>query len=350
MPAGVRPLAILLSGVLFATLLSATAATGQILNGKLVDAGTGLPIDGAFIVLIGSGGLELTGVLSAEDGSFQLRAPKPGTYTLRADRIGYRSTSSSPIELAATGLADYILAVPVDAIALTGITTEAERRCVARPEEGLETARLWEEARKALSAARWTDEQHLHSYQILRYHRVLDPRSLVIMTEETESGWRRSGRPFETPPADQLVIHGFVQVTPAGELYYAPDAGILLSDAFLDTHCFGVRAGEAGLIGLAFKPLPDRSVPDVEGVLWLNESEAELRYLEYSYTGLSFPARMARKFGGRLEFERLPTGAWIIRRWSIRGPIRGLGGRYTAAAVQEEAGEVTEIIASRRRK
>jgi hypothetical protein len=171
----------------------------------------------------------------------------------------------------------------------------------------------------------------------------------VIKTEETESGWRSSGRPFETPPAEELVTHGFVRTTEAGEHYYAPDADVLLSDAFLDTHCFGVRVGGPGLIGLAFEPLPDRSVPDVEGVLWLDESEAELRFLEYGYTGLSFPARMARKFGGRLEFERLPTGAWIIRRWSIRGPIRGLGGRYSAAAVQEEGGEVTEIITRRRR-
>ncbi|NIQ25989.1 MAG: hypothetical protein GTN88_05475, partial [Gammaproteobacteria bacterium] len=191
---------------------------------------------------------------------------------------------------------------------------------------GLELARVWEEARKALAATRWTEERQLFAFWIHRYSRVLDPNTLVIQQEKSDSVWRAGGKPFITPPADELIADGFVQRTASGELYYAPDAEVLLSDSFLDTHCFALepaRDERPGLVGLAFRPVRGRGVTDVEGVLWLDERSAELRYLEFRYAGLRFPAHMdvARSgFGGRLDFERLPTGAWIIRRWRIRGP------------------------------
>lgn len=54
-------------------------------------------------------------------------------------------------------------------------------------------------------------------------------------------------------------------------MFYAPDAEVLLSDAFLDSHCFSLREatvqGEARL-GLTFEPVPGRTIPEVRGVLW----------------------------------------------------------------------------------
>ena len=46
-------------------------------------------------------------------------------------------------------------------------------------------------------------------------------------------------------------------------IYWAPDAAVLLSDEFLDTHCFHVTRNERrapGLIGLAFQPVRGRNL------------------------------------------------------------------------------------------
>ncbi|UCF18998.1 MAG: carboxypeptidase regulatory-like domain-containing protein [Gemmatimonadota bacterium] len=319
----------------------------QRIRGQLLEEGSGQPIEGAFVVLLDATGAEIAGVLSDDAGRFVVRAPTRGLYRLRADRIGYRNTYSDTLALELGQTLDYRMMVPMEVIQLVGITATAESRCDVHPAEGEQTAQVWEEARKALRATRWTEQQGLFSFQTERYRRTLDSRTLVVLEEQKESGWRRSGKPFETLPANELLEDGFVRSSSAGELYYAPDAEVLLSDAFLDAHCFGLQAGKderAGLVGLAFRPLSGRDVADVEGVLWLDGESAELRDLQYRYTGLPFELQTAMLFGGRLEFERLSTGAWIIRRWWIRGPLRETAGGYSRRAIQEEGGAVIRML------
>jgi hypothetical protein len=122
-------------------------------------------------------------------------------------------------------------------------------------------------------------------------------------------------------------------------VYYGPDAEVVLSDPFLDRHCFWIETDapdDEPWIGLGFRPRERREVTDIRGVLWLDRGTAELRVLEYRYTPL--PRRVpARHVGGRLEFERLPSGAWIIDRWWIRTP--GERGRARIPRI-EEAGAV----------
>jgi hypothetical protein len=94
----------------------------------------------------------------------------------------------------------------------------------------------------------------------------------------------------------------------------------------------------------------DRRLPDIEGVLWLDRETAELRFLEYQYTNI--PATLSSEnIGGRVEFEALPHGLWIVRRWWIRMPIFGtrqqgfsdfLRETYIKA-IEEEGGWVTGV-------
>jgi hypothetical protein len=139
----------------------------------------------------------------------------------------------------------------------------------------------------------------------------------------------------------------------SGRTYYAPDATVLLSDGFSNAHCFvpipGVGATE-GMVGLAFTPAPSRRLPDVKGALWVDAETAELRFLEYRYANL--PATLPEgALGGRVEFMRLETGAWIVQRWSIRMPLMGLmvdqGGRREPQSkvlgFRERGGQVTTI-------
>jgi hypothetical protein len=124
--------------------------------------------------------------------------------------------------------------------------------------------------------------------------------------------------------ATELSRTGYIKPHEDGtSTYYAPDADVLLSDIFLQEHCFAVvrdQRDHAGLVGLAFRPVDGRELADVAGTLWLDESASELRYLEYHYTGLPRSIRDDR-IGGYLEFMRLPSDAWIVSGWNIRMPL-----------------------------
>jgi len=79
-----------------------------------------------------------------------------------------------------------------------------------------------------------------------------------------------------------------------------------------------------------------------------------LRSLEFNYTGVPEGVTDAR-IGGTVEFLRLPSGAWIIRRWELRMPrlraqmISGYAGavqrRVTVQGFRDSGGEVLEIHA-----
>jgi hypothetical protein len=130
-------------------------------------------------------------------------------------------------------------------------------------------------------------------------------------------------KPFVTVDPERLSASGFIERAGEGYVYAAPDADVLLSDRFLEEHCFRLRGSGApapGLIGLAFEPVRGRRVSDVEGVLWVDRASAELRLLEFEYTRA--PIRGSRGVpGGRMEFQRLPDGRWITSSWVIRMPV-----------------------------
>jgi hypothetical protein len=64
-------------------------------------------------------------------------------------------------------------------------------------------------------------------------------------------------------------------------------------------------------------------------VIWLDPKAKALRYLNFDYVNLPIPLRIART-SGRVDFEQLPGGHWIIPRWYIRMPRTA---RVTSAGV-----------------
>jgi hypothetical protein len=336
--------------------LRTPAAQDTAIHGVLVDAATGRPIVGARVILVAGDGRRLLATLTGVEGSFRLPAPPPGRYTLRAERVGYAAESQT-IETAADGSARVQMAVRVRTVMLEGLAATARPRCGMRADDGGTPANvLWEEARKALDATAWAQEEGLFSFQVRRHRNTLEPRTLRVESEDTTRLVMAGARPFESIPAGRLDREGYVRADGGEFVYYAPDAAVLLSREFLDGHCFRAvrgRGERAGLAGLAFEPVPGRRLPDVRGTLWLDRRTAELKELEYRYTHL--PSDLAGGdgvVGGQVAFERLPTGAWIVRSWYIRMPVlvrqvysvgsqRGHVDRL--AAIREEGGVVTGI-------
>jgi hypothetical protein len=275
------------------------------------------------VVLIDETGVERLKMLTSSSGSYSLQAPAAGRYRLRAERIGHTSISSPVLNIAAGQVLEYRLVATGEAISLDGIMVEAgRRRCAIRPQAGLATATLWEEARKALHSTAYTQRENLFRYEVVQYERDLDAQSERVRREDRQTSRVLSTHPFQSLPAEELSRNGYIQQTKDGTFYYGPDPDVLLSDVFLNDHCFRIAEGPPpsdSLVGLAFEPTAGRKVPEIKGVLWLNRATAELKHLEYRYVRVPVDVD-ERKLGGRVEFERLPAGPWIVRRWAIRMP------------------------------
>lgn len=342
----------------------AAPAHAQTIHGELVEKGTNAPVPGAFVVLLDDADRQRDAALTDAEGRFVLSAPGPGEYTLGLDRIGYLSTRTDPIALSREQVIRYRLETIVAPVALQDIEVAMESDCRIRPEEGRAVARVWEEARKALNATAFTQQMGLLQYSVVARERVLDPFTLGVR-EESER--RRSGithgSPYVALPAAVLTRSGYARFEEEEQTYYGPDATTLLSDEFLDTHCLVLRepsADEPHSIGVGFEPVRDRRLPDIRGTLWLDERTAELDRLEYSYTNL--PSAVERRGAeGEIDFERLPSGEWIIREWRIRMPVVRLPDSRlyshltmdpndrvaTVIRVKEDSGEVIEIVPTR---
>ena len=312
------PLFLFLMGV------NASAAGGQVVRGRLLDTDGSTAVGGAMMSLVDGREREFDRNLTRESGLFQLAAELPGRYRVKADRIGYATAYSDYFEIAAGDTIVVDIVARVEAISLAGIEAEGERRCRVRPEEGLAVTRLWDEARKALEAAAWTQERGYYRYEMMGITRQMDRENRRIISEDRSYGGGYRRAPYISRPAEELMEQGFARLTPMESVYWAPDAAVLLSDEFLDTHCFHVARNERrapGLIGLAFQPVRGRGLPEISGTLWIDPGTAQLEWLDFSYQNLNLPeALLAGPIGGTVEFAALPNGTWIVDSWRIRMP------------------------------
>lgn len=329
----------------------------------------GVRVDGAIILLVDSTGRVIARSASRESGAFTLSAERAGRHTLRVLRIGFAPTVVGPVRLAVGA------PLPLD-VTLTGAPVRiAELRivdrspCEVRPDSDAVAFRLWDEARKALLATTLTQHDQL-TMRTGSTQRTLDAGDERVLAESTTVRTVPTVRPFASLPPDSLLVAGYVQRNALGEtIYWAPDADVLLSESFASTHCLRPerareQTGNASRwIGIAFLPSgPARGVADVEGVLWLDANTAELRRLDYRYVRIPGDTPLAERVqaGGRVDFLRLPTGGWIVSRWSIRYPlVRSAAPRSTSvipgarreapvssvelAGIRITSGEVAEV-------
>jgi hypothetical protein len=280
---------------------------------------------------------------------------------------------SSPFFVGQGETIDLPIAIASESVSLRAIVVNADRRCLVRPQEGVATAQLWNEARKALSATQLSQfaqaaanagrDPHRFVVRWRRIKRDLEPNTLEVLHSEQFENEGETVTPFASADAEMLARNGYMTGDiNTGMTYFAPDADILLSDQFLDSHCFRLQAPDGDrrddLIGLAFEPigLTNQGLSgrvDVRGVLWLDRPSAELRYMEYQYVNLPVE-QINRHLGGSLEFRPLPDGRWIVWRWYIRTPLlvqrrMALTSQLTnwhteIAKIREDGAELLEVM------
>jgi len=316
-------------GLLLHLAVDPESLRAQTVLGTAVDAADGRPIAGAFVILEGETGDERARGLTTAAGSFRLATSLPGTYRLRLERIGFEDLVTEPFELTGDGAISRHLEVSVRPIELAAVeVTGGEPRCGTPADEALELGRVWEEARKALEGAAWTDRQSYYRFDVILFRQELDRDGAPVAEPEYESMRVYGRHPFRSAIPNDLAFGGWVQRQGReGLKFYAPDAEVLLSESFLGLHCFRLVRSESAprrLLGIEFEPAPGRRVgrplPDIRGVLWLDRESAELQSLEFGYANLQLPVP-TDPLGGRVEFDHLPDGGWIVRSWEVRTPL-----------------------------
>lgn len=314
-----------LPGALLLVCIFTSPLSAQAVRGKVVEQGSELPVRGAFITLMDEEGRRQGATMSDSLGNFFIRASVAGRFTLRTQRIGHQTTTTPTLELSAGEVLAYRIEAPIAPIVLEEISAEARSRCDLPRELGAETQLLWDEARKAISVVAWLGRSRGVPYQGFGYERT---RRILSREIEEQRAWLYSGygrSPFSSEAAGDLAKHGYVRVSGVDQYqYFGLDATQLLSDSFLETHCFRVRdagPGEESMIGLGFEPIPSHTLPDITGVLWMDRATFELQSLEFTFTRHPHEIPVpSGPFGGRVEFRRLDNGAWIVGNWRLRMP------------------------------
>lgn len=320
------------AAILVALLSLPLPAGGQIVRGQVVEEGSNSPVEGAMVLLLELDQRTVHRVLTDASGGFILDADRPGPHLIRVDRIGYESLTTPRFDVPVEGTFRRVT-VPIRPVELAGIAVEGARRCEVRGEQGEATARVWEEARKALEAAAWTLESGVYRYTLLQFERDLEADARTVRKESRRFNRGTGQAPYVSVPADALAEQGFIQVNrDRSATYFAPDAAAFLSDAFLDTHCMQIGPVRDGEIGLEFEPIRGRRLPDIRGTLWLDAATAQLRRLEFRYVNRPVDHDMGDA-GGEVVFGRLPNGTWIVRDWGIRMPILGANPQRTRLVV-----------------
>ena len=337
-------------------LVAVTAARAQTVTGTLVNAHTGGPVGGAYVVLLDGDSLGVMRVLTDALGRFTIHPPRPSSYRLRTLRIGYRSIVSPPFTVVQGKVSEFQLRLEPVLVRLAALRIEGDaRECRVIGEQALEVLAVWEEARKALEAVAWSELEELVIYEVERFERWYS-FSYRLLNEKRSTAVTRRVMPFRSRSVEELEERGYVVLEEDSVVYEAPDAEVFFSTPFLQNHCFWLDQDKwdgRPVLGLRFEPVSGRTQADIKGVFWLDGESGALERLDLRYVNVGVWQR-ERGAAGRLEFERLPDGRWFVSRWWIRMPlvrrVEGLKGpvwgfEETVVGFEEEGGEVLKVYA-----
>lgn len=316
-------------------------AEAQRVTGVVVEDGRA--VHAVFVTLLRPDSTRVAAFVSDSSGRFHFDLTAPGRYLLRAERIGH-ATSHLAVDVPADGLAVRMEA-PAAAIALAAIAVRGDGRCTVRPTSAAAAARIWDEARKSLELTRFAAAREEVTFRGSRYVRHLDASGERVLAERFQPLITAGTRAFRPVDLALLDTVGFITEYADTLEYFSLDAEILLSDQFLDHHCFEAVAGgpHADSVGLRFRPVPARRLPEIEGTLWLDARTSALLHIDFRYIQATRLVPIGNAIG-RVEFARTANGLVYVDRWWLRMPqVVEQQGRRRITGWVEEGGVVQGI-------
>ena len=191
-------------------------------------------------------------------------------------RIGYRPVTTEVIDaLPGLNTAPPIRLVGLP-ITLDTVRVASRSSCDASREPGFAT--IWDQARTALTAAQVTAASRGLTATVMTYERTLDPRTRRVREQNASVATGFVTQPWRTVSPAILHREGYVATDDSGWVVYrAPGIGALMSDAFVEDHCFEVKRSRDGEVAIEFSPTRERrEIPEINGTIWLDARSAEL--------------------------------------------------------------------------
>ena len=289
----------------------------------------GSPVSGALVALLNAKDSVVAEGLASEVGTRVLLAPR-GVYRVRVRRIGYLPFVSS--ELTLPRAKELALSVESPRVVLQSIVVNSKSQCSRNDPNSQALSTVWDEIDKALRSSQLTILD-LHGIgRARKYRRDVDNAGRLISGDSTEFSIT-DRRPFGVEDPALLATQGYViGDVDRGWTIFGPDETVLQSDEFAATHCFRLvrQRGRPGLIGVAFDPEPRRTLPDISGVIWVDQGTSELREINFHFVNAGLLSRFDA--GGFTRFSRVPSGAWIVDEWQLTAPVLATAAGSTFAS------------------
>lgn len=308
------------AAALLCVVFHTTTLGAQVLQGTVIDSALQRPVPGSIVVALDASGTSVARTLTNQRGQYRLTLPD-GATRLRVLHIGFRP-STAPLPPTVNSVAQLDVTLALLKTVLDVVEVRDNANCTVRRDRPQALA-LWEQARQGLLAMIVGREAMPAHLKRLRFQRTLEGTGNRITSQEVQvDSVTGSSRPFQAVrSAREFVQHGFVEDSAGVRSYYAPDAEVMLEDAFFLGYCFRVMPTDRshrGLVGVGFSAAK-HLVPnvDIDGAFWMDTSARVLTSIEFRYVGLDSRLEQYRP-GGRVEFREMPNGIVLIDRWALR--------------------------------
>ena len=322
---------VVLYGAAIGAIVAATSLGAQDVRSELrvrLSPPDGSPVSGALVALLNARDSVVAEGLASENGTRVLVAPR-GAYRVRVRRIGYLPFVSSELTLPRQD--ELVLNVESPRVTLQSIVVNSNSPCGRNDSNVQALSTVWDEIDKALRSSQLTLQDLLGIGRARKYRRDIDSTGMVISGDSIEFSIV-DRRPFGVEDPAKLARDGYVVGDMKdGWTIFGPDETVLLSETFAATHCFRLvrDRDRATQIGVSFQPVPRRKVPDISGVIWVDEVTSELREINFHFVNAAELSQF--NAGGFTRFARVPSGAWIVDEWKLTAPklVLRQGNPYT---------------------
>ena len=182
----------------FAVVLSLAPGlvVGQSVALRVTDRTNGGALGGALVSLQDQAGKRIVQTLADERGRANLKAPAAGRYRLRVDAIGYQGVVGDPFDLPDGVALERSVSLEGAPLNLKELVVASSRpvQCDLEEARGTAAARLWDEARKALTGTQLT-RAHPLELEVRTFERRLDSRGRIV-DETSEARRAPTARPW----------------------------------------------------------------------------------------------------------------------------------------------------------
>ena len=300
---------------------SAADAQAQVVRGTVVDA-AGRAVPGVVVGLVDSTQRVVARSLTNDLGEYRVAAPRPGTYFLQTLRIGFQPGVSMPRALADGTVSEERIVLDGVRVSLSTVQVVGRSACGRQGADAGAILAAWDQAVTSLAATSLTASNRGLTATTMQIDRVLEPGGRKVRSQTASVRTDFVTQPWRSLPPDSLRRRGYAQTDADGwTTYNAPGLDALSSPSFLEDHCVRlVSARDTTEVGVAFDPVPSRRrLSEIRGTLWLERSSAQLRRLEFTFTGGPVEASEFEA-GGSMAFAPLANGGVVIAGWEIRMP------------------------------